>query len=77
MFRLLYLRERHLHSYLNQTGGFVRNGIVYIWNSKGTTLFFAVATVGIIIRIFWDIVQQRISKEKLLMPLKIALEMEP
>jgi len=27
--------------YLNQTGGFVRNGIVYIWNSKGTTLFFA------------------------------------
>jgi len=49
--------------YLNQTGGFVRNGIVYIWNSKGTTLFFAVATVGIIIRIFWDIVQQRISKE--------------
>jgi len=25
--------------YLNQTGGFVRNGIVYIWNSKGTTLF--------------------------------------
>ena len=58
--------------YLNQTGGFVRNGIVYIWNSKGTTLFFAVATVGIIIRIFWDIVQQRISKEKLLMPLKIA-----
>ncbi|HOM02860.1 MAG TPA: sigma-E processing peptidase SpoIIGA [Acetivibrio sp.] len=58
--------------YLNQTGGFVRNGIVYIWNSKGTTLFFTVATVGIIIRIFWDIVQQRISKEKLLIPLKIA-----
>jgi stage II sporulation protein GA (sporulation sigma-E factor processing peptidase) len=62
--------------YFNQTGGFVKNGIVYVWNSKWTSLFFAIITAGIIIRIFWDIVQQRLSKEKLLIPLKIAFENE-
>lgn len=59
--------------YLNQTGGFVRNGIVYVfWNSKWTMLFFSIITAGIVLRIFWDIVQQKILKDKLLIPLKIA-----
>ena len=62
--------------YFNQTGGFVKNGMVYVWNSKWTSLFFAIITAGIIIRVFWDIVQQRLTKEKLLIPLKIAFENE-
>lgn len=60
--------------YFNQTGGFVRNGIVYVWNSKWTMLFFSILTAGIVIRIFWDIVQQKLLKERLLIPLKIAFE---
>ena len=39
--------------YFNQSGGFVRNGMVYIWNTRWTSLFFAIATAGIIIKIFF------------------------
>lgn len=61
--------------YFNRSGGFVRNGIVYVfWQSQGTLILFSVITVFIIIRIFWDIVQSRMLREKLLIPVKISFE---
>lgn len=61
--------------YFNQSGGFVRNGIVYVFlESKLTVVFLAVITAIIIIRIFWEMLQYRFIKEKLLLDLKIAFE---
>lgn len=61
--------------YFNQSGGFIRNGIFYAsWKSNWTVLFLAMVTGGIIMRIFWEILQNRFIKEKLLIPLKIAFE---
>ena len=61
--------------YFNHSGGFVRNGFFYIyWNSKWTVMVLCVATVGIIVKIFWDILQSRLVKDRLLIPLKIAFE---
>lgn len=61
--------------YFNHTGGFVRNGFFYVyWNSKWTVMVLCVATVGIIVKIFWDIIQSRLVKDRLLLPLRIAFE---
>jgi len=61
--------------YFNHSGGFVRNGFFYVyWNSKWTVMALCVATVGIIVKIFWDILQNRLVKGRLLLPLKVAFE---
>ncbi|MDQ2085910.1 sigma-E processing peptidase SpoIIGA [Herbivorax sp. ANBcel31] len=61
--------------YFNNTGGLVQNGIFYIFdNSKWSVLFFSVITVYIIIKIFWDLIQERFIKDNLCIPLKIAFE---
>lgn len=61
--------------FFNQQGGFVRNGIVYVSSqSKWTLIFFAFVTVGIIIKIFMEVIQSKISKEQLLVPVKIAFD---
>lgn len=61
--------------YFNHTGGFVRNGIVYVfWQSKWTLLLLTIIMVGIIVRIFWELIQYRLIKERLLLPLRIAFE---
>jgi stage II sporulation protein GA (sporulation sigma-E factor processing peptidase) len=61
--------------YFNQSGGFIRNGIVYVfWESNMTLLIFSVITVGIIAKVFWEIMQYRLIKDKLLVPLKISFE---
>jgi stage II sporulation protein GA (sporulation sigma-E factor processing peptidase) len=61
--------------FFNQEGGFVRNGIVYVFGqSDWSMIFFSIITVGIIIKIFWEVIQSRISKEKLLIPVKIAFD---
>ncbi len=61
--------------YFNQSGGFVRNGIVYVfWGSKWVVLILSFAMVGIIVRIFYEIIQNKLVKEKLLMPIKISFE---
>lgn len=53
--------------YLNNTGGFIRNGVIYVlWQSKLTTLLLAVLTTGIILRVIWDIIQVKLAKEKLM-----------
>lgn len=61
--------------YFNQNGGFVKNGIVYVfWQSKWTLLFLSIITVAIIVRIFWEVIQYRFIRDKLLVPLKISFE---
>ncbi|MCX7922357.1 MAG: sigma-E processing peptidase SpoIIGA [Clostridia bacterium] len=61
--------------YFNNSGGFVENGIVYVFGqSKWTLLVFSIVTVGIIIRIFWEILQYRVIRERLMIPLKISFE---
>jgi len=61
--------------YINQQGGFVRNGIIYVFGqSKGSLMFFGIITVGIIIKIFMEVIQSRITKENLLIPVKIVFD---
>ncbi len=61
--------------FFNQQGGFVRNGIVYVFGqSKWSLIFFSLVTVGIIIKIFMEVIQSRISRDKLLIPVKIAFD---
>lgn len=61
--------------YLNQSGGFIRNGIVFVfWQSKWSVLILTVITVGIIARVFWEILQYKFTKEQLLRHLKISFE---
>ncbi|MDP4092168.1 MAG: sigma-E processing peptidase SpoIIGA [Bacillota bacterium] len=61
--------------YFNQNGGFLKNGVVYVfWQSQTIVLLLSVVTVGIIVRIFWEIFQHRFERDKLLIPLKISFE---
>jgi len=61
--------------FFNQQGGFVRNGIVHVFGqSKWSLMFFAILTVGIIIKIFWEVIQSKIIKERLLIPVKISFD---
>ncbi|RCX15495.1 stage II sporulation protein GA (sporulation sigma-E factor processing peptidase) [Anaerobacterium chartisolvens] len=61
--------------YVNQSGGFVKNGIVYVfWQSKWTLLFLSIITLGIVLRVFWEVIQYRFIRDKLLVPVKIAFE---
>lgn len=59
--------------YFDQSGGFVRNGIVYVfWKSKWTVLLLSILLVCIITRIFWEMIQIKIAKDKLRVRLKIV-----
>lgn len=59
--------------YFNNTGGFVKSGIFYVLtDTKWSVLVLSLITVGIIIRIFWEIIQFKFIREKMLIPLKIA-----
>lgn len=61
--------------YMNKSGGFVKNGVfIILGDSKWFQLLLAVILVGIIVRIFWEMYQDRVLREKLLIPLKIAFE---
>ena len=61
--------------YFNQNGGFIRNGIVYVfWQSKWTVMFLSILLAGIIVKIFWEILQQKFVKEKLLVKLMVVFE---
>ena len=61
--------------YFNQKGGFVKNGIVYVfWDSKWTLLFISTITVGIIARVFWEVIHYKFVREGLLVHLKISFE---
>jgi stage II sporulation protein GA (sporulation sigma-E factor processing peptidase) len=61
--------------FFNQKGGFVRNGIVYVFGqSKMSLIFFSLITVGIIIKIFMEVIQTKFVKDRLLIPVKIAFD---
>ncbi len=61
--------------YLNSTGGFVRNGIVYIfWKSKWSTLALSILTAAIILKVFWELVQYKLSKGRLLKTVGISVD---
>lgn len=61
--------------YFNGRGGFLKNGIVYVyWHSKMSFLIPAAITAGIIIKIFWDAIKSRFVKEQFLITLRIFFE---
>jgi stage II sporulation protein GA (sporulation sigma-E factor processing peptidase) len=61
--------------YANQTGGFVRNGVFYIyWRSKWTVIVLSLLLTGIILRIFWEVIRIKFVREKLLTKLKIFFD---
>lgn len=60
--------------YFNQGGGFIRNGVYVFWQSKWTALFLSIVTAGIIMSVFWEIIQHKFVKGKLLTPIKISFE---
>lgn len=61
--------------YFNQSGGFIRNGIVYFfWESKWTMLILSIATVGILVAIFWEQVRYRLVRDQLYKQLIIAFD---
>ncbi len=61
--------------FFNQQGGFVKNGIVYVFGqSKWSLMFFSLVTVGIIIKIFMEVIQSKFTRENLLIPVKIAFD---
>lgn len=61
--------------YFNQSGGFIKNGTINIFlERKWTLLALSILTVGIIVRVFWDIIQSKFVRERLLIPLKISFE---
>lgn len=61
--------------FFNQQGGFVRNGIVCVFGqSQWSLMVTSIITVGIIIKIFWEVIQSKITKEGLLVPVKISFD---
>lgn len=61
--------------FFNNQGGFVKNGIVYVFGqSKWSLMFFSLVTVGIIIKIFMEVIQSKFPRENLLIPVKIAFD---
>ncbi len=61
--------------FFNEQGGFVKNGIVYVFGqSKWSLMFFSLVTVGIIIKIFMEVIQTKFTRENLLIPVKIAFD---
>jgi stage II sporulation protein GA (sporulation sigma-E factor processing peptidase) len=61
--------------YLNNTGGFVRNGIIYVfWTSKWATVALAILTAIIVLRVFWEIAQYKLAKARLLRTVGISFD---
>lgn len=61
--------------YLNGSGGFIRNGIVYFFgDSKWTAIFLSVATVGILMGVIRELWISRHIKDVYLIPINISIE---
>jgi stage II sporulation protein GA (sporulation sigma-E factor processing peptidase) len=64
--------------YFTQNGGVVRNGVIItalpLLGTKWTQVLLAIAVAGIVIRVFWDIIQYKFIKEKLLVQLMISFD---
>jgi stage II sporulation protein GA (sporulation sigma-E factor processing peptidase) len=61
--------------YLNSAGGFLRHGIIYVfWSSKWATIALAILTTVIVLRVFWDIIQYKLARDRLLRTVGIAFD---
>lgn len=61
--------------YFNNDGGFVRDGIVYVFSdSKWTQVVLSIFLVLIVLKVFWDFFQNKIVKYGSTVPLKITFE---
>lgn len=61
--------------YFNNTGGFVKNGIVYVFSdSKMTVIFLSVLTMGIVLRVVWELMQHKFINQDLIIPITIVFE---
>ncbi|NSW90506.1 MAG: sigma-E processing peptidase SpoIIGA [Firmicutes bacterium] len=61
--------------YLSSQGALVKNGMIYVyWQSKWTTIFLSIVTSIIILRIFQELIQYRLMRERLLTRLRIKFE---
>ena len=64
--------------FFNRDGGVVRNGVVMsnvsFLNTKWSELVLALAVTFIILRVVWDIIQNRFLREKLLVRICIAFD---
>lgn len=60
--------------YLSGSGGFVRNGVYYIFKKNdGILIVLFVLFIGIIVRVFYEIVQSKALKGKLFVPVSIFI----
>ena len=61
--------------FFRHQGGFVRNGIVCVFGqSQWSMLVFSIITVGIIVKIFLEVIQSRLTKENMLVHVKISFD---
>ncbi len=61
--------------YFNPAGGFVKNGVIYMFrDSKWTTLVLSLLTAVIVVRVFWEVIQFKFGKEKLIFPVLITFD---
>jgi len=61
--------------YFNNNGGFVKNGIVYVfWDSKITVILLSVFTIAILLKIIWEVIQHKINSQQLIISLFIEFE---
>lgn len=64
--------------FFNKTGGVIRNGVILsplsFLNTKWSELFLAMAVTFIILRVVWDVIQNRFLREKILVRLCITFD---
>ena len=61
-------------TYFVQGGGFIKNGILWPIKAKLNVILFAAALALILARVFWEIIQQRLVRAKMLVKVIIAFE---
>jgi stage II sporulation protein GA (sporulation sigma-E factor processing peptidase) len=61
-------------TYFVQGGGFIKNGILWPIKAKLNVVLFAAALAVILARVFWEVIQQRLVRAKMLVRLVIAFE---
>lgn len=61
--------------YFNQNSFVIANGMVYIpWESNWPGLIISLLTAAILLKVFWEQIQYKLAREKLLRKLKISFD---
>ena len=64
--------------YFKQNGGVVKNGVIVssipLLGTKWTEIILAIAVAGIVIRVLWDIIQNKFLRENILVQLMISID---